>query len=334
MVATGLIALACPPVSAGPPTDRLREFFADVNAVLADPATDGRPLERVARIRRLVSEVTDMQSAAATALGADWDERTAAEREEFIELFAELLERAYVGRIAGAVRVTGRITMRFGAEAGDAGSATVTAALRGLGGTDAHVEYRLTAHDGRWRVRDIALDGVSVVENYRAQFKRLRQRSPYRAVVAAMRAKIAGESLMFAGSQRGVPAATAAVDVKASPAASPPPVIVDEPRPASPPPASPPPVVRTSVRPAAEVRATPARPRHVPDTMTVGRVVAASAPPVPAIRAEPARVVPASATPSSSLVGTLALGLVAIGGAIRMRGRSAPARTARHPAVP
>jgi hypothetical protein len=33
-------------------------------------------------------------------------------------------------------------------------------------------------------------------------------------------------------------------------------------------------------------------------------------------------------------VGTLALGLVAIGGAIRMRGRSAPARTARHPAVP
>src|SRR5438105_959151 len=105
--AVAFVLLGTAPATAGAPTERLRGFFTQANAVLADSSTEQQPLERVTRIRRLVAEIVDFPSAAAAALGPEWAARTAVEREEFVDLFAELLERAYVGRLAGAVRSTG-----------------------------------------------------------------------------------------------------------------------------------------------------------------------------------------------------------------------------------
>ena len=243
-----LVLLAWLPASAGPPTERLRGFFTKVNAVLADPTTEQQPLERVARIRQLVTEITDIPSAAVAALGSEWAARTAAEREEFTDLFAELLERAYVARLAGAVRVTGTVAMTYVDEAVQGDTARVTTALRGANG---HVEYRMTLRGGRWQVYDIVLDGVSVVENYRAQFRRLMQQESYAAVVTAMRAKLAAESLLFAGLPRRAPRVAAIPRPEHEVvAATPPPRVV------TPPPSSPPPAVAPVVRRA--VRATPA----------------------------------------------------------------------------
>lgn len=202
VLAGSLVLLACAPVSAGAPTDRLRDFFATINAILADPTIEAQLLERVARIRRLVNEISDIRAAAAAALGDEWNGRTTAEREEFVELFAELLERAYVGRLAGAVRVAGGVALRYVDEVLGADEATVTTALRGLGAEDMQMEYRMTMRGGRWRVRDIVLDGVSTVENYRAQIKRLLQQGSYGALVAVIRAKLAEDSLLFARADR------------------------------------------------------------------------------------------------------------------------------------
>jgi len=133
---TAAVVLCAGPVFAGPPTDRLREFFARVNAILEDPATADRPLERVTTVRRLVAEIADMGSAAAAALGAEWATKSAAEREEFIALFAEVLERAYVGRLAGAVRAAGGVVLTYRDEVVAGDEASVVTALRGHGGHD------------------------------------------------------------------------------------------------------------------------------------------------------------------------------------------------------
>jgi phospholipid transport system substrate-binding protein len=271
--------LAWTPASAGPPTERLRGFFSSVNAVLADPTTEQQPLERVARIRRIVAEITDIPSAAAAALGPEWAARSPAEREEFAELFAELLERAYVGRLAGAVRVTGSVTLKYVDEVVDGDTATVTTAVLG---TDGHVQYRMTLRGGRWQVRDIVLDGVSVVDNYRAQFKRLLQQDRYPAVVSAMRAKLAAESLLFAGLPRRTTTIVTtpprpegeAVVASTSPA--------EAPLPPPPPPRVEPPT-RSKARPANVVAPPPRRPTTA--------LVAAASPAV--VVPPPPRAVPA-----------------------------------------
>jgi ABC-type transporter MlaC component len=194
---SGAVFLVASPVFAGAPTERLRSLFAQVDAILADPATEGQPLERVVRVRRLIADVADIRAAAAAALGPEWERRTAAERDEFVTLFGDLIERAYVGRLAGAVRMTGGLEVRYSDEVVTGNEATVTTALSAGGGHDLRVEYRMAARDGRWRVRDIVLDGVSTVENYHAQFRRVLEHGGYAALTAQLRDRVRAESRMF-----------------------------------------------------------------------------------------------------------------------------------------
>lgn len=301
------VLLAWAPASAGPPTERLRGFFSHVNVVLTDPATEQQPLERIARIRRLVADLTDIPSAAALALGPEWAVRTPAEREEFAELFAELLERAYVGRLAGAVRVTGVITLKYVDEVVGGDMATVITAV---GGTAGHVEYLMTLRGGRWQVRDIVLDGVSVVHNYRAQFRRLLQQESYAAVVTAMRTKLAGESLLFAGLPRRAPTivSTPSPEGQAVAAAPSAPVEASPPPPPPPPPAVTEPSARSAVRRAKVVTPAPSTSARRPAEVLV---VAAANVVVPS----PARAisVPAPEPPETSVGIVLAAVLLAIG---------------------
>lgn len=201
-----LVLLACPPVLAGPPTDRLRDFFAEVNAILADPTVQERPLEGVPRIRPLVAELSDVGAAAAAALGPQWYGQTRAEREEFTGLFAELLERAYVGRLAGAARLSDGMQVLYLHEILAGNEATVVTALGARYGRDIVAEYRMANRHGRWLVRDVVLDGVSIVENYFAQFKRLLHRGSYAELVSRVQAKLGEQSLIFARAEPRVPA--------------------------------------------------------------------------------------------------------------------------------
>jgi phospholipid transport system substrate-binding protein len=188
------------PALAGPPTDRLREFFGSVDVVLADSSV--APLDKVARAKRLVTDIADVHGSASAAMGPAWEARTLAEREEFTSLFAELLERAYVGRLAGTVSASGGVTMRWLGETMDGDGATVTTGLRARDGRDVVIEYRMTQRRGRWLVRDVVLDGLSTIENYRAQVRHLLGRGSFADLVAIVRAKLSEDTLMFAHSDR------------------------------------------------------------------------------------------------------------------------------------
>lgn len=333
-----LILLACAPAHAGAPTERLREFFGKVNAILADPATADQPLERVARVRRLVTEITDMNAASAAALGTEWPKRTFPERTEFIGLFADLLERAYVGRLAGAVRVTGSVTMTYLDEMIAGSDATVHTALRGLGGHDMRVEYMLVARGGKWRVRDIVLDGVSTIDNYNAQFRRLLGQDSYAALIEGLKAKLAEESLMFAALERR-PAAPA-VTIVDSDLTTPP--MDDAPLPrrtvTGTAEALPPSIAPERFAPRAVTRdEPPVAPKPKPVAAVVAAVVApVSALVTPDVPAEPPVVTPAAmprevitiepATPephvSEAMLTAITLGVFVTSGAVLLRRRS------------
>ncbi len=300
-----LVLLACPHVLAGPPTDRLRDFLAEVNAVLADPMVQERPLEGVPRIRRLVAELSDVGAAAAAALGPQWRVRTRAEREEFTDLFAELLERAYVGQLAGTARLSDGMQVLYLDEilAGD--EATVVTALDTRYGRDVVVEYRMANRHGLWLVRDIVLDGVSIVENYYAQFKRLLHRGSYPELVSRLQAKLDEKSLIFARAEPRVPAVKQA------------PIAVLQARVAASPP--------QKVKPASMAAAARAVPPLTPDAMEIARPAA-----IPPSPADTASVQTAASSPqealgadSTSLLSwALFLGVLGAAGAARVRKRT------------
>jgi len=194
----GLFFSAVTPVHAGQATERLREFFGTVNVVLNDRATQSKPLEKVARIKRLVTDIADVRGAAAVALEHEWDVRTPAERDEFTRLFAELLERGLVARLAGTVNPVTGIVMTWHGETRVNDEARVTTVVESRDGRKVTVVYRMTERRGRWLVRDVVVGGVSTIDNYRSQFRRMLRQGSYPTLVAQLRAKLGEETLMFA----------------------------------------------------------------------------------------------------------------------------------------
>src|SRR5262245_7142476 len=86
---------------AGPPTDLLRVQIERVVKTLDEPdlKKDGKRRERRAAVRRIAEDIFDFAETAKRSLGRHWQPRTPAERKEFIELFANLLERSYLSKI-------------------------------------------------------------------------------------------------------------------------------------------------------------------------------------------------------------------------------------------
>jgi phospholipid transport system substrate-binding protein len=175
------------PAWAGVPTDQLRDVTARVLKVLdtGGAAAGGQSDDRRRRVRAIADEVFDWPEAAKRALGRHWGERTDPERQEFARLFADLIERNWIGRIE---QYSGE-QVRFFAEEADGDRVTVRSLLVNSSGTEIPIDYRMVRHGERWRVYDVVVEGVSLVGNYRTQFDRIVRQSGYPALVNKLRTK-------------------------------------------------------------------------------------------------------------------------------------------------
>lgn len=175
------------PAWAGPPTDHLRGQMDRVIKTLEDPELrrEGRQLERRAAIRRLANEIFDFTETTRRSLGQHWHARTAPEREEIVRLYADLLERSYIGKI----EMYSGERIQFVGDTLDGDQATVRTRLVTKAGTEIPVDYRMHRVGDRWLAYDVAIEGVSLVANYRAQFNKIIQTSGYKALVSKLAAK-------------------------------------------------------------------------------------------------------------------------------------------------
>lgn len=268
------------PAMADVATDRIREFFASVNRVIADPAYDDRLPERLAAMRGLVVEIVDFGNAAAVALGPEWAARTPGEREEFVRLFADLLQTSVFSSVGARARIDNGLTVTYVGELGDRNGVTVATSVLTRSGREMAVGYRMTQRQGGWMVHDVVIDGVSLVDNYRAQFQTVIQRSSYAGLVIEMRARIAdlGRSVAIASAGQTVPAIVTAAPTGVVTPPSPAETIAHEPAPI---PAVVPPAVVVAAAPReptpAESRVTEAleTPRPVPTRVAVAAAAVA-----------------------------------------------------------
>ncbi|TMQ23518.1 MAG: hypothetical protein E6K82_10925 [Candidatus Rokuibacteriota bacterium] len=187
----GTPIVAVPEARAGAPTDAMGDFFAAVNVVLNDPATEEQPQERLRAIRRRVDDVFDFREAAMLALGREWAARTPAEQNEFVALFADLLERSFVWRVAGKASLAGGVRVDYLSETVNGEAATVETEVATRAGNALRLDYRMVYRGERWVVRDVVMDGVSTMDNYRAQFQRLARDGSWPELMAQLRAKLA-----------------------------------------------------------------------------------------------------------------------------------------------
>jgi phospholipid transport system substrate-binding protein len=137
-----------------------------------------------AEIRKIAVELFDFDEMARRTLSRHWTGRTRAEQAEFVTLFTELLERSYVGRIEG---YTGEKINYIGETVDGAYAVVRSRIVPARGRAETALDYRLHRREGRWKVYDVLIDGVSFVSTYRSQFNRVISASSYRALVETMR---------------------------------------------------------------------------------------------------------------------------------------------------
>jgi phospholipid transport system substrate-binding protein len=190
-IALALVSLSFHETWATTPTAELRAFFADATLILTDPETDGKHGERLGAIRAITRQIFDVREAAKLSLGPVWRDRTEAEREEFMHLYSDFLERAFIAWIAARAQIDGGPRVSFLGESVEGGQATVRTTVLGRNGQDLPLEYRMVERGDRWAVCDVVVDGVSLAANYRAQFTRVIRSSSYPELVRQLRDRVA-----------------------------------------------------------------------------------------------------------------------------------------------
>ncbi len=174
------------------PRGELEDFFGQVTAILSVATNSKQARDDV---RNLARALFDGREAARQVLGPEWDRRTGAEREEFIRMFTGVVEHAYLeivqSRLPGdqppVIRVVGEdiIAKR---------DAVVRTEVQARYGDDIQLGYLMTRSGKGWLVRDVVIDGVSLVENYRAQFARILRTSSYADLVRRLRTVAGAET--------------------------------------------------------------------------------------------------------------------------------------------
>ena len=188
------------PAQAGAPTDQLKAPVDEVIRILRDPRLkpDSMAAERRAAIRKEAESIFDFQETARRALGRHWQNLNVAEQREFVSLFTDLLERAYLVKIE---HYSGEPIVYTG-DSIEGESATVKTKFMTKQGSAIPIEYRLLRHGDRWQVYDVFIEGVSLIANYRTQFDRIMRTGSYQELARRLRANQA-EFSAPAGSPQG-----------------------------------------------------------------------------------------------------------------------------------
>ena len=179
LIALVLFLLVLFPASskAGVAADQLRQTADKVLLILQDARLKSADQKQARReqLRQVISARFDFTEMAKRSLGQNWRQRSADEQRRFVELFTELLERSYADQIEsfnGEKIVYGRDTQ-------ENDDAEVDTKIVSKKADEFAVNYRMHAVDREWKVYDVVIENISLVNNYRSQFNRVLARSSF-----------------------------------------------------------------------------------------------------------------------------------------------------------
>ena len=124
--------------------------------------------ERRARLEEIVYDRFDFRTMSRLVLARNWKKFNEEQKQEFVSEYRTYLANSYGARLD---RYSGEEVEVVGEREEPRGDVTVLTRVVGGEYDGALVDYRLRSNDGSWLVIDVIVEGVSLVSNYRDQFK-------------------------------------------------------------------------------------------------------------------------------------------------------------------
>jgi phospholipid transport system substrate-binding protein len=164
---------------------------AQIDKMLAKMQTpEFKALERNAKlddISAIINQVFDWKELSRRTLGREWRKFSPDQQKEFMTLFEKLLEDIYADRILAYTHEK----IEFGKETElKKGQVEVESYIITTDNKKVPLFYRMTNKSGNWRVYDVVIEGVSMVKNYRGQFRQILSKKKPEDLLQTLREKV------------------------------------------------------------------------------------------------------------------------------------------------
>jgi phospholipid transport system substrate-binding protein len=176
------------PAYAGAPMEKLRADVKKVLDVLKDPSRKAELAKDIKndKILPIYEAMFDDVELSKRALARNWNNLSVSQRREFVKLFRQLLEKTYGDKILSyndEKVVFDKETM-LSEKIAEVQTRVITSSK------EIPVSYRMILKNNVWKVYDVVIENISLVQNYRTQFNEILAKDTNQQLLDILRKKV------------------------------------------------------------------------------------------------------------------------------------------------
>jgi len=179
------------PAYAGAPLDAVQTNVNKVLDMLRDPKLKGESAKEVKKEKLLAiyGQMFDEGELSRRTLGQNWNKLNPAQQQEFIELYRQVLEKAYMDKILAYTneKIVFSREVTLSNDQAEVQTKVITSS------SEIPIFYRVILKDGNWKVYDVVIENVSLVQNYRSQFNSILANNTPDQMLEILRKKVKGQ---------------------------------------------------------------------------------------------------------------------------------------------
>jgi len=165
------------------PTDDVRTSVDAILEILQNEQLDKEG--KRAQMSTVINKRFDFRAMSQRTLATNWKKTTDEEKQQFVELFSQLIENSYVGKIES---YTNEKVDYPGEKV--KGRKAVVETLIITSSADIPVNYKVYHKGDQWLVYDVIIEGVSLISNYRSSYQEIMKKEGFDGLLTKMQAKI------------------------------------------------------------------------------------------------------------------------------------------------
>ena len=179
------------PVYAGPPLDTVQSNVNQVLDVLRDPKLKGESAKAIKKekLELIYERMFDEVELSRRTLGGNWSKLNPAQQQEFTQLYRRILEKAYIDKILSYndEKIVFLKESMLSNDQAEVQTRVITSSK------EIPIFYRVILKDGAWKVYDVVVENVSLVQNYRSQFNSILAKRTPDQLLETLRTKVKGQ---------------------------------------------------------------------------------------------------------------------------------------------
>ena len=173
---------------AGAPLESIQGQVNKVLDVLRDPAlkADTAKEAKEKRLWAIADGIFEYTELSKRTLGRNWKKLNPEQQKEFTGLFSKLLGDVYMDRIMAYTdeKVVFEKESMLSENRAEVQSKVITSSA------EIPIHYRLIMKNAEWKVYDVIIEGVSLIKNYRSQFRDILSKKSPEDLLEILRKKV------------------------------------------------------------------------------------------------------------------------------------------------